>query len=286
MQSITTPEVELLIRKIKVPPSPEILTNLTSALNKKELHLGEIAEMIQKDAGISGLVIKTVNSPLFGLRNKVGSIHQAVSLLGINSTVNIVMGLVLRQTFETRSENLPRYWESPSNIALISTSLARKLLPGHADEAYLLGLFHNSGHALIQKRQSDYLTLYTQYINHPDHCITYFEGEQYGFDHAVLGYYLANTWNVPKHLQQIVLHHHNVSEFIDADLKVENEDTLKTLMAILKISEHLENLHSGDNIDHEWIRVKQTVLEYLCLSELDFDDLKADILEQLEHELD
>jgi hypothetical protein len=57
-------------------------------------------------------------------------------------------------------------------------------------------------------------------------------------------------------------------------------------MAILKISEHLENLHSGDNIDHEWIRVKQTVLEYLCLSELDFDDLKADILEQLEHELD
>jgi HD-like signal output (HDOD) protein len=286
MHSISTPEVDLMMKKVKVPPSPEILTNLTSALNKKDLNLGEIAQIIQKDAGISGLVIKTVNSPLFGLRNKVGSIHQAISLLGINSTVNIVMGLVLRQTFETGGENLPRYWESPSNIALISTSIAGRLLPGHSDEAYLLGLFHNSGHALILQRQSDYLSLYTQYINHPDQCITHFEGEQYGFDHAVLGYYLANTWNVPKHLQQIVLHHHNVTEFLDADLKVENEDAIKKLMAILKISEHLENLLSGVDIDHEWIRVKQTVLEYLCLSELDFDDLKADILEQLEHELD
>lgn len=286
MHSISTPEVEQLMKKIKVPPSPEILTNLTTALNKKELDLASIAQIIQKDAGISGLVIKAVNSPLFGLRSKVGSIHQAVSLLGINSTVNIVMGLVLRQTFETRGENLPRYWESPSNIALISTSLAGRLLPGHSDEAYLLGLFHNSGHALILQKHSDYLDFYMQYLNHSDHSITYFEDGQYGFDHAILGYYLASTWHVPKHLQEIVLNHHNVIGFIDTNNHVENEEVCKGLMAILKIAEHLENLHSAVELDYEWMRVKQVVLEYLGLSEHDYDELKADILEQLEHELD
>ena len=279
-------ELRKLLAEIKIPPAPEILSDLNSAIQKPEPDLSEITDIIQKDAGISGMVLKTVNSPLFGLRNKVSSIRQAVTLLGISYTVNIVMGLVLRQTFDGKGENLPRYWESPSNIAMISASLAPQLINCSSDEAYLLGLFHNAGHALIQQRKSDYLKFYQQYINHPDYAITYFENQHYNFDHAVLGYYLSSSWAVPEHLQQIILNHHNVSEFLDAAAGDDQQSCEKGFMAVLKIAEHIELVNAGVDDDHEWQRVKQCVLEYLQLSEHDFDDICADTLERMAFELD
>lgn len=278
-------KVEKLLQQIKIPPAPEILRDLNVAIQKDEPDLSEITKIIQKDTGISGLVIKTVNSPLFGLRNKVNSIRQAVTLLGITYTANIVMGLMLRQTFEEKGENLPRYWESPSNIALVSASLARRLFNSTADEAYLLALFHNSGHALIQQRNKDYVSFYQQYINHPEQAITHFENQQYDFDHATLGYYLAASWDVPKNFQNIILNHHNAVEFLESDSdEVDNND--KDLMAVLKVAEHIDKFHAGVDIDFEWQRVERAVLEHLGLSEYDFEDLRADKLEKLDAQLD
>lgn len=286
MSSPSNLEIEKLLSETKIPPAPEILCDLNIAIQNPEPDLAQITAIIQKDAGISGLVLKTVNSPLFGLRNKVSSIRQAVTLLGISYTVNIVMGLVLRQTFDGQGENLPRYWESPSNIAMISASLAPQLINCSPDEAYLLGLFHNAGHALIKQRKQDYLELYQRYLNHPDHSITYFENQQYNFDHAVLGYYLAASWNVPKHLQQIILNHHNVFDYLNTPSEAEQGSCEKGFMAVLKIAEHFERLNAGVENDYEWLRVQQCVLEFLQLSELDFADIRADTLEKMAYDLD
>ena len=57
------------------------------------------------------------------------------------------------------------------------------------------------------------------------------------------------------------------------------------MMAILKMAEHIERHHSGVDPDHEWEREREAVLGHLGLSEVDFEDLRVEVLDQLMMEL-
>ena len=60
------------------------------------------------------------------------------------------------------------------------------------------------------------------------------------------------------------------------------QKTIKTLLAILKMAEHICACHrvlGAQPDDHEWDSVSQLVLEYVGLSEYDFVCLKESIRE-------
>lgn len=284
MSQQPTIDLEALVEDMRIPPVPEILTDLNRVLQKDEPDLLEIAALVEKDAGLAGLVLKAVNSPLFGLRNTVSSILQAVNLLGIGYTINIVMGVALRQTFESQGESLPSYWELPANVALVAAALTGRLTSCSRDEGYLLGLFHNAGHAMIHQRFPEYQEFYLANLEDPDFCITHFENEQYQFDHAVMGFYLARSWQVPAHLCSVIRHHHESDELLAEGHLQNDPDCSKGLLAILKIAEHVEAVFRGIDQDHEWARSKSVVLEYMGLSEDDYEEIRADMLEKLHTE--
>ena len=66
-------ESEEILKELKIPPAPDIILQLQQELRADNPSLEAIGEIIQKDAAISGLVLKTVNSPLFGLRATIQS---------------------------------------------------------------------------------------------------------------------------------------------------------------------------------------------------------------------
>lgn len=276
---------EKLVGGIKIPPAPEILSSLNLEFQKDFPDIAVITRLIEKDTSISALMIKAVNSSMFGLRNKIGSISHAISLLGLSYTINIITGIVLKQTFDSPSSNSHRFWESQSNIAFVSANLCGRLLSCCPDEAYLVGLFHNAGHSLINLRYQSYEEFLINNLNHPEASITQLENEQYKFDHTTLGYYLASSWGIPDYLRNVISNHHNVEHFLDNGSYKADKDCEKGLMAILKIAEHVDNYFNGMDQDHEWQRVSEAVLGYLSMSEVDFTDLRMDLVEQLEIDL-
>jgi len=277
--------LENILDGVKIPPAPEILNNLNGELQKDEPDMTRMAAIIQKDPGLSSLVIRTVNSPMFPLRSQVTSIQQAISMLGIGYMINIVMGLVLRRTFETQESALPGFWDSPTNIAMIMSQLSRKLTRLASDEAYMLGLFHNVGHTLIRQRHTDYFAFFQQHLNHPDASITEFEQAQYNFDHATLGYFLARSWGLPEDICQAIRFHHEALDLLDQGNVLDSDNRVPRLLALLKLAEHIDALYQGRDHDHEWGRYASAVMQYLGLSEPDYQDIEADMLEMLQTEV-
>ena len=269
---------DVILEDISIPPAPAIIQQLQEQLQKEEQVLMDIANIIAQDMGISSLVLRTVNSSYFGLKVKIRSIQHAASLLGIRNTVNIVNGLVLRRTFEEMDgPNPPNFWESPSNIAMVSANIAQSISRVPSDEAYMLGLFHNSGHALMMQRFSDYRTFYNENANLEGTIITHLENERYQTDHAVLGYYLARSWGLDPKIAELIGAHHSVHEVLASD-----ETTREgILLAILKMAEHIDKQFWGQVIDHEWEQIKDVVLGYVGISEPDFIDLQEDMQDQL-----
>ena len=273
---------EAILKDLKIPPAPDIILQLQQELREEAPSLDAIGDIIQKDAAISGLVLKTVNSPLFGLRATIQSIPQAIMLLGFSYVGNIVQGLVLRQTLGQGDALPPRFWGSSSNRALLMAALSTHLLDCSADQAYLLGLFHDVGQAMIAQRQSDYADFIAANDNDPDHALTRLEDEFYNFNHASVGFYLARNWGLPEGIRNIILHHHQSSEFLERD---DGDDCEQAMMAVLKMAEHIERGHAGIDPDHEWGREQEAVLGYLGMSEVDFEDLRVDLLDRLMLEL-
>lgn len=268
-----------LIEGIKIPTAPFILTQLHEELQKDEPEIGTIADIISKDISISALVLKAVNSPFFGLRCKINSINQAVSLLGMNYMTNVVAGLALRRSFEDGGgDNLPNYWDSPANVAMVAAQLAAALKCAEPDHMYTLGLFHNAGHAMLVQKFSDYAEFFADYSNVPDVRIIDAENLRYNTDHGVLGYYLARSWGLAQPIANVIREHHGCEEL----LAEEKEPSIESnMLALLKIAEHIDKQFWGIAPDHEWNRISLLVLEHLGLSVPDFEDLREEMIEKL-----
>ncbi|MEA4986931.1 MAG: HDOD domain-containing protein [Anaerovorax sp.] len=99
------------------------LFSIIEELNKPEPSYKKIAEIIQNDLGLTYKILKLANSAYYGTKNKITSIHQALSYLGMNKIYQWVSLMMLKD------------FQSVENLELIKLSLIRgKLMDSLAIE--------------------------------------------------------------------------------------------------------------------------------------------------------
>lgn len=273
---LTEDQIKHILQGIKIPPQPQILVDLQMEQAMPDPDMKQIARLISQDVGLSGTMLKFVNSPFFGLANKITSIEQAVSLLGLNSVVNILNGLSIKgEMTDERIVAMTSFWDTANDIAMVSATIAKQIGFHSPDEAYALGLFHNSGIPLMHLRFSNYKDVMVETYIEKDARIIDIENKYYNTNHAVVGYYTAKSWNLPLKICEVIAEHHS-AERIFADKEGKNQEK-KTLLAILKIAEHICGnfaILGGQKTDHEWERIEKDILEYVGLTSFDIDDMK------------
>ena len=137
-------EAERIINEIGLPPCPAILTTLMREMRADDPDFVKLGKLIGSDVSLAAAMLKTVNSPFYGLRSKASSVQQAIALLGLRNVAQIVTGLLLRQAFSGgASEMLEEFWEVSSAVAVLSALLAREVRGKGRDEAYTFALFQD-----------------------------------------------------------------------------------------------------------------------------------------------
>jgi len=222
-------------------------------------------------------MFRFVNSPCFGLSNKITSIEQAVSLLGLNSVINILNGISIKgEMSDEKIVSLTRFWDTANDIAMVCATIAKQIGFHSPDAAYAMGLFHNAGIPLMMVRFPDYLEIVEKSYAAKEVRVVDIENSFCNTNHAVVGYYTAKSWNLPPAICDVIAEHHSADQiFANKDGKDQEK---KNLLAILKISEHLCGNYitlGGQKEDYEWQRAKSDILEYVGLTSYDIDDMKA-----------
>ena len=278
---LSTEQIQQALLGISVPPQPQIMVDLQMEQYMPEPDLSAIATLISQDPGLSGALLKIVNSPYFGLANRIISIKQAVNLLGCNTVINLINAQSIKgEMSDATIVTLNRFWDSAQNVAMTCLTLAKRIGYQPADEAYALGLFHNCGIPLMLKRFPEYMNVLEQAYANADIEVRVVDGEndQLDTNHAVVGYYVAKSWNLPRHICDAIAQHHNVQGVFNED--VSGDSKQKTLLAILKMAEHICGCYrtlGQQNYDHEWEGIQTIVLEYVGFTEYEFDTLKDTI---------
>jgi HD-like signal output (HDOD) protein len=278
---LSTEQIQQALLGISVPPQPQIMVDLQMEQYMPEPDLNAIATLISHDPGLSGALLKIVNSPYFGLANRIVSIKQAVNLLGCNTVINLINAQSIKGEMSDETiVTLNRFWDSAQDVAMTCLTLAKRIGYQPADEAYALGLFHNCGIPLMLKRFPEYMNVLEQAYGNAsaDVRVVDSENDQLDTNHAVVGYYVAKSWNLPRHICDAIAQHHNVQGVFSEDTS--RDSKLKTLLAVLKMAEHICGCYrtlGQQEHDHEWDSVQASILEYVGFTEYDFDTLKDTI---------
>jgi len=264
---------------MRLPAQPDLLRLLQKEIQRDAPDMDKISLIISEDVAISASVLKTINSPFFGMKVKILSIQHALNLLGLNATIDVVIALALEESMGDELAALPRFWDSAKNTANLCAFVAKKLKLHEPSEAYTLGLFHDVGIPLMAIRYDDYLDTLKQVNENVDALTTDMEDKTYDCNHADMGYILSREWGLSDLIRQVIRQHHDCIALFKSR-KPEDEPYAK-LMAVLKLAEWgSEEFRLGQPTE-EWLRISKTVLDFLYMSEDDSLDLLEEMKEVL-----
>lgn len=268
-------QIEHLLSGYQIPPCPESLTNILRAVNNQKLDLNTLAQKISQDAGIVGPLLKLANSPYVGLKNKATTVFQAVNVLGMQHTLNLIRNIFLKQSLERPHQSFEKFWERSSLCAAIAERLAGEISATSKNDAYLAGLFHDCGIPILIMRFPEYRDVVMSAAKQGENMCDA-ENATFSTCHTIVGNLMARQWMLSEDICRAILLHHDESIFVSQGQNQKND--ILNLAGIIHLTEHIVNEYLNESGGQEWPRIERMVLSYFDLTYSDFNEIKSDLL--------
>lgn len=210
----------------------------------------ELAACLSKDPALTARLLQFVNSPVFGFKRKIGSIEEAVTVIGVRPLQSVVLGFSLPPKLLEGVEKrvLTRYWQHSLAKALAAREIARMTHASDADEAFVAGLLQHLGMlAMIQELGTPYTDFVKQVWNERGNLL-HLEIASLGFDHRALSSRLVERWQFPDHFSRVLAHPMQPEHIARLD------PVVRVHAQRLHLAEHVARLlHEHDPIDWEML---------------------------------
>ncbi len=217
------------IRGHKIPELPNEVLLLEKEIKSKFCSSAKVAEIIEMNTTLSGEVMRIANSPIVKLRSPVSSIRDAVNAMGMDQIYNLVVSAALKNIFGSKGL-FKDIMDNSVDVAFCMADLAEWVEGVTRDEAYMLGLFHNSGALMLAaKSVSTYEPLFRSSMSLPL-SILQKEQQKFGSDHSMIGVLMAKKWCLPIDMLSAIMLHHNA-----ACSQIKN-DRVRAMVAMIKIA--------------------------------------------------
>jgi HD-like signal output (HDOD) protein len=258
-----------VVRKAKVPQIPDVVLALKREVARPEPDLRAISDLVAKDIAITGQLLKTINSPLFNLRSKIGSVQQAVAILGVKRLANLVTAEAINRMLEATDGTVRVIWDSIMEEARVTVAVSRVVKAISEDEAYLFGIMHDVGCLIFGNTSTDYGAEWILRSNASPSALLNYEMTTMGVGHPTVGFLLAGHWQLPEHLALAIYHHHDHGYIEGEDQKV------RSLIAMVKLAHHLVALSHGTHEMPEMMAYREDAWQELAIRENDWLELCA-----------
>lgn len=251
------------VRDIVIPPCPELLAQLQNATATGEPDLETIARIASADVAMAAALMRQANSPLFGLQQPVGSVGQALNVIGMRPAVKLLSGFLTRHALQVHSPLLAHFWETSTRRAIACEHIGQQLYGMDPGLSYTFGLFCHVGMPVMMAGVKGYGGTLTEAMARQDRSFTQTENANHRTDHAVVGAIVARTWHLPLPVAIAIRLHHDFTCLSESGFG----DTERRLVAMGLIADHLVHQHEGLAPLREWQRFGPACLGFLEVGE-------------------
>lgn len=213
----------------ELPALPATTARLLHLMDDELAGADAVLEVIGRDPALTANLLKLCNSAYYGLRREVGTVHEALVLLGNRTVVQLAfatsLGDVLRGPLAGYRLERDALWRHSLAVAVAAAHFCDILGPGGAapgspsapaggaqararrERAFTAGLVHDIGKLVLNGPLKARLQQLPQTAGFD--VLLQGERDVLGFDHAEAGQALAESWNFPAALAGVIGRHHD-----------------------------------------------------------------------------
>jgi putative nucleotidyltransferase with HDIG domain len=205
-------------------PIPAIASQIMIKSEDPESSLSEIADLVANDPALTANLMKVCNSAYFSLPRKVESLKDAVSWVGLDQIVELVLANSMSANFNQGLEGYGlgegELWRHAVTSAHVAKSLANRF--GSSRNKHLIytaALLKDIGKLILGR----FVAFSSEKINILVHSQGYSfndaEKNVIGMNHEELGAMVGEKWSFSEKLIYIIRHHHLADESARQDLE-------------------------------------------------------------------
>jgi HD-like signal output (HDOD) protein len=265
--------------KLKDLPSlPEVVTKITEIVQDPNSSAATLSKIISQDSGLTSRVLRMVNSAYYGFPKQISSIQHAITIMGFNTIKSLVLSSSIFRIFTPKSGtetvlDYKKFWKHSLLTAIASKSIYQKLFFQPDDNIFSAAILHDIGKIILDQYDHDNYANALSSAPNPLFCEAMLNAEQNFCDvtHQFIGHYVAEIWNLPDTISEVILHHHN-------PLESETQERLATVVYLGNTLSHLLL-----NFDTFSIKpFKAEILQHIGLDEDDLAQIFVDLKQEAE----
>ena len=270
---LTESQLNLVARLNDLPPPPPIYPKLIQMINDPRTTSKTFGSALSAEPAIANKILDLANSPFYHFSQKFKTIENAVSMLGMPATAELV--LIFATIAQLSAEQNPlRYilrsiWGHCIGTGIIARNIARKIDLKNLEDIFSAAVFHDIGRLVIAAYCHDDYFKVEKMKNQAETEYIELEEEVLGYTHVDAGRMFCERWQLSNFIKNAVQYHHAFYE--TREYKMET-----ALVHIANVFGH--SLHYG--------KVKELVPdiddEAWETSGLKIDDLES-IMQESEH---
>ena len=198
-------------------PIPPVAAQIMALAEDENSSMSDIADLIIYDPSITASLLKVCNSAYFGVSRNVESVRDAITLLGLDQIIEIIL---LNGTAENFRDEPDGYGLGEGELwhhAVLSAHVAKVLAENHglANKKHLIftaALLKDIGKIIMGRFVAFSYEKINILVNSKGYSFNEAEKEVIGMNHEELGALVGEKWRFGKKLIYIIRNHHMSEE--------------------------------------------------------------------------
>ncbi|QDU29589.1 HDOD domain protein [Anatilimnocola aggregata] len=217
-----TPSLKELLGSAQLPALPQSAIRLLELSQNPDNGPAEFAVPIEADPGLTGQVLKFVNSSYFGFSREISSVKLSITLVGIRTIKNFALWSAvfsLMPNPKCGPFDLKSLWQDSLRRGLFARAFGKLKGWKEAEDLFAAALLQDMAVPLLAKElPAQYLTL-LEGRNNGSSRLSDLEQAKYGWTHADAAAVMARSWSLPEEFARLIESHTKLNQLIAADSK-------------------------------------------------------------------
>ena len=267
---------KLLATIEEIPTLPVVINRLLELIETPLSTAREINDVIKTDQSLTAKTLKLVNSAYYGFPRKIGTVTDAVVILGFNTVRSLAVSATVCKLFEGGSDDFKRelLWEHSIAVAFASRIIAKMVRYPEEEEAFVAGILHDIAKVVLDQHMHEYFVKAVIASRERGIQLTEAEKEEIGVDHSIIGRKIADKWNLPLKITKVIGYHHQPQFSGVGDDKI--------LTSIVAIADSLVKIRKiGDSGNYGPVVLNKEILDSIGLGKKELAEIVQKLIVEI-----
>jgi len=191
---------------------PGAAVKLLALVDDPEINVAAIEHVLRQDPALTANLLKLANSAYFGMPSKIGSVRQAVLLLGLKRLIQMVIASCVSALMDRPVSGYDlspgELWRHSIAVTVAAEGLVKELNIEAAEEIFTAALLHDVGKLILGDYVRDDFKKIEDILSQGISFETA-ENMVLGVNHADIGAEILRKWSLPAELVTAVRCHHD-----------------------------------------------------------------------------